>query len=173
VLNMNFKAEWDLSTIPEDNLRTEWARRNSLRRTRFAGGRPEAMRQCLFCSARLNGVQMRAHRAACRQDSLSALHQNRTIISIVPTFDDPHLAGFFLLAVSRETIRLEKCNSGNHVDVPTRAIRNIIPGPDGLHATIGVAGRVAFSREQKRWTFTPEQAAWSPARSSFQQAIMG
>ena len=106
---------------------------------------------------------MRSHRAACRQDCLSAHHQNRTIISIVPTFDDPYLQGFFILTVSRETIRLEKCNSGNHVDVPTRAIRNIIPGPDTMHAVIAVAGRVAFNEQQKRWTFSPEQELLMPS----------
>lgn len=52
---MEYKPTWNLSTIPEDALRSEVARRNNARRSTFGGGRPVTCGcgKCKMCRARL------------------------------------------------------------------------------------------------------------------------
>lgn len=61
----------DPQTIPESVLRREWARRNSLKRTRFGAGtgRPKIVRRCFACGAEMSSREFRRHRCAPRWET--------------------------------------------------------------------------------------------------------
>jgi hypothetical protein len=58
--------EIDPGTIPDRVLKSEWARRNSLKRRRFGAGtgRPKVMQRCSRCGAEMGSREFRAHRCA-------------------------------------------------------------------------------------------------------------
>lgn len=56
----------DPKTIPDTVLKSEWARRNSLKRTRFGAGtgRPKILRPCPKCGVEMGSRELRSHRCA-------------------------------------------------------------------------------------------------------------
>lgn len=66
---MKWRPEWDLSTIPDSLLKSEWKRRLSLSRRTFSGGRKPSCDcgQCKTCRAR---EYQRRRRAAARQSAV-------------------------------------------------------------------------------------------------------
>src|SRR6266536_4414092 len=54
----------DPHTIPDAVLRSEWARRNSLKRKRFGAGagRPKTWRRCSLCGVEMGTREFRKHR---------------------------------------------------------------------------------------------------------------
>jgi hypothetical protein len=63
---MKYRKDWDLSTIPDEaisdeQLKTWWARRNSLRRHLKSGGKPKSILPCPACGALLGARERRAH----------------------------------------------------------------------------------------------------------------
>ena len=53
----------DPKTIPDAVLKSEWARRNSLKRARFGAGtgRPKIMRSCAACGVEMGSRELRGH----------------------------------------------------------------------------------------------------------------
>jgi hypothetical protein len=152
---MTYVSEWNLSTIPDEKLRAEWARRSSLCRSTFAGGRPAAIVACPFCNDLLTAVALRAHNARCRQEKLQALVTLPRNVHVVPTYDDLNGAGFRPRRVTRETFYLEKIGYHDLGQIPTRAITNIIIPECPKDAIICVVGRFRFDKATKRcWTFS-------------------
>jgi hypothetical protein len=154
---MNFQAQWNLSTIPDELLRAEWARRNSHRRNTFAGGRPPAELQCPFCHEEpFTTIELRGHRPGCRQDRLAAL-EGRTIDIL--TVDDPGQIDFKVLFVTRETVRLQKIGtqgsenlSSTKVEIPATAVRHI------ELTTLTIEGSLRFNRNHG-WEYLPPAAS--------------
>ncbi len=58
----------DPKTIPDSVLKREWARRNSLKRTRFGAGsgRPKLMRRCAECGLEMSAREFRSHHCTRR-----------------------------------------------------------------------------------------------------------
>lgn len=63
---MNYRATWDLSTIPDSALKSEWARRSVAKRTTHAGGKPKVMRPCPKCGKPFGAREMVAHKPHCK-----------------------------------------------------------------------------------------------------------
>jgi hypothetical protein len=61
-LPMQYRETWDLTSIPDDLLLSEYKRRQSLRRRVFAGGRPKVIRSCTKCGAELSARELRTHK---------------------------------------------------------------------------------------------------------------
>lgn len=64
---MKWRESWDLASIPDDLLKAEWARRNSLRRKVKRGGKAPSCGcgECRKCRMR---EKMRLYRARKKQE---------------------------------------------------------------------------------------------------------
>ena len=60
-----YHPAWNLSTIPDNVLMSEYKRRASLRREVFAGGRPVVLRPCPFCRKEFGAAELRKHKPEC------------------------------------------------------------------------------------------------------------
>ena len=60
---MTYRETWDLSSIPEEVLKSEWARRNSMRRETHTGGhnggRPVEYVPCPRCGKQVTKTEAR------------------------------------------------------------------------------------------------------------------
>jgi hypothetical protein len=58
-----WSESFDLSSIPDNVLASEWARRRGAKRRTFGAGtgRPKTIRTCLWCQAKLSAMEMRRH----------------------------------------------------------------------------------------------------------------
>lgn len=58
-----YSPGWDLSTIPDEKLKSEWGRRTAAQRKTRKGGRPPVLTACpRGCGATGSAREMRAHR---------------------------------------------------------------------------------------------------------------
>ena len=60
-----YSPAWDMATIPDEVLQSEYSRRASLRREVFAGGRPVVLRPCPHCKGKFGAAELRRHRPVC------------------------------------------------------------------------------------------------------------
>lgn len=60
------KTNIDLSKVSDDDIKSEWARRNSKKRLPCSGGRPPVMNVCPFCTQSFRSFLLRAHLPNCR-----------------------------------------------------------------------------------------------------------
>ena len=61
---MNYTPHWNLSTIPEDALKSEWARRSVARRQK-AVGPPKVLHPCPKCGVKFGVRDLRKHKPRC------------------------------------------------------------------------------------------------------------
>ncbi len=57
----HWTRDFDLASIPDDVLQSEYARRQSLKRQTFAGGRPKVLRPCPHCRKLFGSAELRRH----------------------------------------------------------------------------------------------------------------
>jgi hypothetical protein len=62
---MKWRSTWDLTSIPEAEFNSEKARRNSLRRTTFGGGRPVILKPCPYCRKKMATRELALHKGKC------------------------------------------------------------------------------------------------------------
>jgi hypothetical protein len=64
---MKYTPGWDLSSIPDELLLSECAKRHSARRqTHGAGpGRPKKLTSCPYCGKEFGTAELRKHRPVC------------------------------------------------------------------------------------------------------------
>jgi hypothetical protein len=62
-------ASLDMSTIPDDVLHSEVARRRSAKRGDAVGGRPKTLQSCPYCHTEMGARELRAHRPSCPKRS--------------------------------------------------------------------------------------------------------
>jgi hypothetical protein len=153
---MDFKRTWDLASIPDEFLRAEWARRNSLRRVTRAGGRPPAELSCAFCSAEYNSLEMRKHRPSCRQGRLFALGSS-PITLLSESKDSSDGLRWRIFSLTRETVTLQTAVSlgssiQHRISVPATAVQAIRAVPDECPAVI-LDGTLKVNKS-RGWVFT-------------------
>jgi hypothetical protein len=62
---MRYSLDWDLSSIPHDKLKSEWARRNATKpRASRCGHDPEQPDDCMLCRERIRVRGRRSQRRA-------------------------------------------------------------------------------------------------------------
>ena len=68
-LKRKWSAGFDLSTIPDDVLASEWARRRGAKRRTFGAGtgRPKILRTCDNCGMEAGTAEMRRHVCPARR----------------------------------------------------------------------------------------------------------
>lgn len=65
-------ASLDMSTIPDDVLHSEVARRRSAKRGDAVGGRPRTLSPCPYCREKFGTRELRTHRPICPSKPASA-----------------------------------------------------------------------------------------------------
>jgi hypothetical protein len=60
-----YAPDWELDSIPDPALSSECARRNSLKRETFAGGRPIKLSPCPHCKKQFSARDLLAHKGGC------------------------------------------------------------------------------------------------------------
>ena len=139
---MRFARTWDLTSIPDDLLRAEWGRRNSLRRENFSGGRPPVLQPCGFCREEHSTVSLRGHVATCRQEAFLRLLKSGDLLELDPA---PRDVRFRIASVTRETITIRsvpKVESGIAHDIPFPATS--FRGIDFEHLNAFLIGELKF-----------------------------
>ena len=153
---MEFGPTWNLASIPDEFLRAEWARRNSLRRTTRGGGRPPAELSCSFCSAECSSLEMKKHRPSCRQRCLLSLG-SRPITVLSDSGDSSNRLRWRIFSLTRETVKLQTAVSlgsavQHRISVPATAVQAIRPQPAELVA-LTLGGTLEFDKS-RGWVFT-------------------
>jgi hypothetical protein len=65
---MNYSDKWDLSTIPHDRFKSEWARRNATKpRANRCGHNPEQPEDCALCRERIRLREFRKRQAEVKR----------------------------------------------------------------------------------------------------------
>jgi hypothetical protein len=151
---MKFKMTWDLTSIPDEILRSEWARRNSLRRTICAGGRPPTVTPCAFCSLEFSSVELRRHRPGCRQEFLLSLG-SQPINLWTNSRDSSSEPRWRITLITREMLTLRSIDpigSGieHEICIPVTSLQAI--DRRGSPA-VTLAGALSFSKA-RGWAFT-------------------
>ena len=62
---MKYRPTWDMTTIPDAELASEWSRRRSAKRGDKVGGRPAVLRPCPKCGQEFGARELREHIPKC------------------------------------------------------------------------------------------------------------
>jgi hypothetical protein len=65
---LKYRLSWDLFTIPDEDLTSEYNRRRSAKRGAKTGGRPVVLRPCTKCGAKLPTGELRKHQPQCQKE---------------------------------------------------------------------------------------------------------
>jgi hypothetical protein len=75
---LKYTDDWEMDTIPEHVLKSEWARRTRAKVKNAGGGRPKTMRRCRWCKHKFGAVEMRKHLPLCDRRSVNKTKKKAT-----------------------------------------------------------------------------------------------
>ena len=141
---MQFQPDWDLSSIPDELLKKEWARRSSHRRQIRRGGRKPKFRKCRFCGESVAVGVLRSHVPMCRQTQLKNFIGQR--IGLVLS---QRAANVTVVSITRQTIRLQAISRPDIVVIPLNNVLEISRKPKrGLSSRTKI---VIHSKVKAKW----------------------
>jgi hypothetical protein len=143
--------------LPVEVLISERARRNGLKpRRRQAGpGRPKGVARCPSCLNVFSLEQFRGHLLPCLTAKLQQFQKFAQRVQPRP-IDPTEYRDFNVAEVRDEIVVLYKLSNMQYVEVPLRAIREIMPPVNGEAAVMTLRGGLRWKEDIQRWRFATE-----------------
>ena len=143
--------------LPVEVLIAERARRNGLKsRPRRAGpGRPKGVARCPSCAKVFELKEFRDHSFPCLTEKLKHFKTIGQDIHLKP-IDATEYKDFRVSEVRDEIVVFHKMSNMQDVEVPLKAIREIIPSVNGEATVIALRGAMRWRKEIERWRFSTE-----------------
>ncbi len=141
-----------VTTLPDEILRAEIARRSGRRQTPHRGpGRPMRSR-CPGCDQAMPRVELREHRGGCVRDRLRSLDSFK--VHLAPKDPDPN-PDFNIREVTDSKVVFQKLSSHKRLEVELQKVAEITPSVQERLARVRLHGYVRWDQSSQAWRFVP------------------
>lgn len=152
------------SSLPDEVLSQEAARRNGRRRQRHAGpGRPTKAR-CPGCEGEMSSAELREHRIACVRTKLQQFQHLSFPVRLTPKDPDPY-PNFFINQISEAEVEFRKGSNADHLTVELQKIAEIKLDRESRLIHLRLLGYVSWHDDIKRWRFAPSRVGRPVSRN--------